>query len=387
MIGIFIQICNWFLGQVGNEKLPSVQQYLLFQNNHWQIKEQILSLDEKKGPRVLEILRRLNGTRRTIWILENYLQIRRLTPMQNKVIIGVHGLKNKPSQKLLTRWWLSALNEGLKWIDAGVEISPGNLRLFYWADSMYIKPKSRNEPDGSPFKLTVPYTPAENPPPAYKDSFKKRLDIGFAKKVNDYFYNHNYVPLLNTLAKPIVATRMKELDVYADKTRRFNGPHTAAEYLTKGLHAVLSEYSETSVLLIGHSMGSLVAYDTLVNFPDVSVDLFLTIGSPLVLLGFRKGLAESQKFPGCSWPVVTENIHAWKNYIDWYDPVIMQSLVTLRDYYLTVEGTQIVEDFLVDNTCMFTNELGKLIPDHHSSYGYLRCPEVSAAVRDFIRDA
>ncbi len=70
--------------------------------------------------------------------------------------------------------------------------------------------------------------------------------------------------------------------------------------------------------------------------------------------------------------------------MDWHDPVIMKSLVCLRDDYLTIDGKPIVEDTLVENAYTYQNNEGKNIPNHHKSYGYLRCPEVSTAIKEFL---
>ena len=305
--------------------------------------------------------------------------------MKNKIIIGVHGLANKPSKKLLTHGWLSAINEGLDWINAGTEVSPSNFKMFYWADTMYIKPESLDEEEGSPFKLSEPYTPAQSPPPKYQESFWQRESIWVAKKINDFLYFHNF-KALNTLAKPYVATTMKDLDVYGNPIRRFHGAQTAAEYLNGSLYNLLRESSDMSVMVIGHSLGSLIVYETLKYHLDASVDLLITLGSPLMLLGIKQALREGQQgFPGCTWPVVTENIHTWKNFADWDDPIIMKALTALRDDYLTREGKPIVEDTLVDNSYTYQNSAGENVPNHHKSYGYLRCPEVSATIRDFLR--
>ena len=31
-----------------------------------------------------------------------------------KIIIGIHGLSNKPAEPTLTAWWLAAINDGLR---------------------------------------------------------------------------------------------------------------------------------------------------------------------------------------------------------------------------------------------------------------------------------
>ena len=149
--------------------------------------------------------------------------------MKDKMIIAIHGLANKPEKEQLTRWWLSAINKGLEWIGSGIEVSPDDFKLFYWADTMYIKPESLDEEEGSPFKLSEPYTRAKERPPKYEEGFYQRESIWFAKKLNNYLYSHNFTAL-NALAKPYVATAMKDLDVYGNRTRRFRGAQTAAEY-------------------------------------------------------------------------------------------------------------------------------------------------------------
>jgi hypothetical protein len=305
--------------------------------------------------------------------------------LKNKLVIGVHGIANKPKEETSTNWWLSAINEGLEWIEAGVEVSPDHFKMFYWADTMYIKPEVQDEDDESPFKLSEIYTRAKHQPPRYQDSFFQRGSIWLAKKIHDYLYSRHFTGL-NAFAKPFVATTMKDLDVYGSLTRRFHGAQTASAYLTGRLYEVLRENADLSVLLIGHSLGSLIAYDTLKYHLDVSVDLLVTFGSPLTLLGFKQGLVERQRgFPDCTWPVVTENIHAWKNFSDWKDPVIMRSAPSLRDYYLTVDGEPIIQDTLIDNTCTYpANIPNRHTPDHHISYGYLRCPEVAETIKDFL---
>ena len=306
--------------------------------------------------------------------------------MKNKIIIGVHGVANKPPKEVSEQWWLSAINEGLEWINAEVRVSPSDFRLMYWADAMYVKPQSPDEKDGSPFKLTQPYTRSPYAPPKYYDTRVKWMQRRIGKTVNDFLYTHQ-VTLFNRLAKPIMAVAMKDLDMYTDRTRRFHGSQTASQFLSAQLQTLLREYPDASVLLIGHSLGSVIAYTTLLYRPEFSVDLLLSLGSPLMQLGFKQGAVEFQhefpQFAKYSWPVVTPNIRAWKNFADWNDPVVMGS-ASLREYYLTLDGQPVIEDCLVRNDYTSTNRAGKMIRKPHNTYGYLRCPEVSEAIRAFL---
>jgi hypothetical protein len=95
---------------------------------------------------------------------------------------------------------------------------------------------------------------------------------------------------------------------------------------------------------------------------------------------------EFQLFSGCTWPVAPPNIRAWKNFADWNDPVLMRSMASLREYYLTPAGKPMIADYLVQNDYTYTNSKGKIVRKSHNSYGYLRCPEVSEALRAFLLD-
>ena len=53
------------------------------------------------------------------------------------LIIGIHGLSNKPEKNQLAQWWQSAIQEGLK-ANRGID-QQVNFNSLYWADVMYPK--------------------------------------------------------------------------------------------------------------------------------------------------------------------------------------------------------------------------------------------------------
>jgi pimeloyl-ACP methyl ester carboxylesterase len=71
-------------------------------------------------------------------------------------------------------------------------------------------------------------------------------------------------------------------------------------------------------ILVGHSLGSIVAYEFVHQHPDAQLDLLLTLGSPLGLRLVREGLAE---------PLLTPNgeqftgVRRWVNIYDRHDPI------------------------------------------------------------------
>lgn len=71
-------------------------------------------------------------------------------------------------------------------------------------------------------------------------------------------------------------------------------------------------------VLIGHSLGSIVAYEILCDLPDHGVETLITLGSPLALRSVRDGLhpkAQSRT------PHLPPGVTRWANIYDQRDPV------------------------------------------------------------------
>ena len=134
------------------------------------------------------------------------------------------------------------------------------------------------------------------------------------------------------------------------------------------------------VLLIGHSMGSIIAYDALWELSHVEhnpgrVDLFLTLGSPLgmhyvqnQLLGFRR--RDDQRFP--------RNVRRWVNVAAHGDLTALDPEIG-RHFREMVEqqAIELIDDRHHGVFNGFRNERGL---NAHRSYGYLVEPHVARAV-------
>ncbi|RQW04342.1 MAG: hypothetical protein EH225_06015, partial [Calditrichaeota bacterium] len=106
-----------------------------------------------------------------------------------RVIIGIHGLGNKPPEWILRDWWLQSIREGLVHIG-----HPGiffQFHLVYWADVFHPIPLDVRETDHkSPKYIEFPYVPAieyqEKPPRKWRrkilDFLESKLDKIFLKK-------------------------------------------------------------------------------------------------------------------------------------------------------------------------------------------------------------
>ena len=63
----------------------------------------------------------------------------------SRIIIGIHGLKNKPPEAVLKKWWKASIREGL----AAVGHPEQNFQfdLVYWAKYLHSRPLNPEEED------------------------------------------------------------------------------------------------------------------------------------------------------------------------------------------------------------------------------------------------
>ncbi len=126
-------------------------------------------------------------------------------------------------------------------------------------------------------------------------------------------------------------------------------------------------------VVIGHSQGSMVAYDALCSFAPgaIDVELFVTIGSPLGLQEVQDQLKVFTNQPkGLAVPAVVKR---WVNVADPLDPVCADK--RLGSDYAATGGVR-VEDFVRWNA--------DSPRDPHSGSGYLILPAVREPVRDAV---
>jgi hypothetical protein len=135
------------------------------------------------------------------------------------------------------------------------------------------------------------------------------------------------------------------------------------------------------VLLIGHSMGSVIAYEALWQLsrpqPEASVDTFLTMGSPLGQRYIQSRLLGSRESNAAKFP---SNVRQWINLsavgeLTAIDRVLANDFGEMRELGLleTFEDHEIYNWFRID---------GEL--NVHAEYGYLANPVTARIVADWI---
>jgi hypothetical protein len=260
-------------------------------------------------------------------------------------VIFVHGISNKPAADQLVEIWRRKLaaSSGIDLDDRGITSD-----MVYWADVLYPSPdtnlaayESAASPEvGQELKGPGVVTPPRvSEPRGYQkllasfdadgDDEPAALDEAQANAVM-----LERVPLPAFLRKRLMKTLARDAYLYL-----FNepfSPRPAHEYkvrdvLRQRFRDAVTRARETSdtVVVVSHSMGTIIAYDTLASVPDCpAVDGLVTVGSPL-------GVDEVQDFfdgysPDRAYPAA--KVGEWVNVFDRLDVVAGVDPMIGRDF-------------------------------------------------------
>jgi len=274
----------------------------------------------------------------------------------SKVIICIHGRSNKPEPGTLRKWWKNSIDEGLK-ENATISLGSTELEMAYYADIHYIDGPVSDNKNKEPYKKAK--KGAVKP---YKegviDRIRKVAGNWFDTPI-DWLEEHSHI--FSALARSVSKRLLKDLgEYYSDKETRAK----VNDRLTK----LLLEHKDDEIILVSHSMGTIVAYEVLRElgrkreYPGFILEHFITMGSPLgltVVKGNALGSYKKLRTPSCVRG-------SWVNFSDPDDYVCLDS--HLADDYESNSFAVKVKDILV------CNDYPK---NEHKSYGYLRTPEFS----------
>jgi hypothetical protein len=300
-----------------------------------------------------------------------------------KIIIGIHGLGNKPRKDLLQDWWRMAIIEGLEKI--GVAYTMPEFELVYWADILHEKPTDETitNPESQLF-LDEPYVPAKKTLIKKDTSVRKKVLDWFDEAADKIFLNNDMTVNYSYISDAIIHNYFKDLEAYYlnDKIIKNGIVSFARDQIRERLRKVLIKHRGDDIFIVSHSMGSIVAYDILTfNLPDFEVHTFATIGSPLGIPFVRSRIALEKKIilndiKLKTPPGVQKN---WFNFSDIEDDVAINYSLN-KDFDANKYGILPI-DFIVHNDYEINNK-----PNPHKSFGYLRTPEFSKVLLDFINE-
>ena len=273
----------------------------------------------------------------------------------SKLIIGIHGLSNKPAEKTLANWWEKSMLEGLQ---VNCKLSRGSLDFesVYWAKDMYPKPDSEADKYRKAKKGDLKY---------YKEGWtdylrEKLFDFG-----GDVLDSMKEMFGMDALAEKVLKSKLKDLHKYYEKK-------IIREKLRERLRKTILDNRDKRLMVVAHSMGTIIAYDVLRELgredAHLSIEHFVTMGSPLGLPHVKHKIIEENRL--VRTPSV---VNKWTNLADRRDPVALDIHLS-DDYEANYAGVQVKDDLVM-------NDWGGI---NHKSYGYLRTPEFSDLLKNFI---
>lgn len=301
-----------------------------------------------------------------------------------KIIIAVHGLGNKPPADTLSEGWLKAIHEGLERFGSPRSSIP--FEMVYWADVSYANPLDPEEKDPeAPLFLKAPYRPSTSRPAPKPRRIYLALLRFMEKNLDRFFLRKNLKETFPTAMSKMMERYFSDLDTYyTDECRSLGNKDCSAKgAIQERLSQVLEKYAKYEILLLTHSMGSIIAFDAL-STPEngIEINTFVTIGSPLGLPPIVARNFENQKawqpnlrkptVPDCIWP-------HWYNLSDQRDHVALDQ--TLRDDYAPNERGARALDLRVINDYQIGDDANP-----HKSYGYLRATETADIIDTFLSE-
>jgi len=299
-----------------------------------------------------------------------------------KIIIGIHGLGNKPPKYLLEEWWRLSINEGLKKIKS--HFADYDFELVYWADSLHPDPLNPFEDDeDNELFLSEKYEPTAKVKRVKSNGFRENFINFFKKQRDKILFNETLHVKFPSLTDLIIKHFFKDLDIYLTQqcVEKNKADCLAQDIIRDKLADILQKHKEKEILFIAHSMGTIVAYEVLIDIEDeVNIDSLITIGSPLgVPFIFEKLKNDKSIVPGEESKLRTPDniLTEWINLADLDDKIArsadMTKLFKINSHNVAPVMEVVENDYESEG-----------IENPHKSYGYLRTPEVAYIIDDFL---
>ena len=301
----------------------------------------------------------------------------------SKIIIGIHGMGNKPSRKTLTTWWKAPIREGFKRIKAPKRVF--SFELVYWAQYLHPVPlQPRIKDKDHPLYINEPYfhgdkNAAEEEPSELRQKILSYLDSQLQNLLLNEDLTINYESISDFIIHHFFSDLEKYYTDYCVENQKTDC--RAKVVICTELADFLKKHRRKKIMLIAHSMGSIIAFDVLTQYvPEISIDTFVTIGSPLGLPVVKSKLA-AEREKDSSQPAdirTPENVLSnWFNLSDLRDKIAINYELS-DDFQENARGVGPV-DRIVSNNYEFMGE-----KNPHKAYGYLRTSQMAEIISEFL---
>ena len=296
----------------------------------------------------------------------------------SRAIICIHGINNKPSKEILYIWWRTSIEEGFQ--REGLKIPNFKLEMVYWADLFYEKPLDPNilDPE-NPYYIDEPYIPAPKFSAKENHSFRKKILQYFERQLEKVFLNNDLSLNYSSVSNAVMHKYFKELESYYGLSEV---NQKLKQKTRQRLLNTLKKYQYDDVMLISHSMGSIIAYDVLqFELKKQSIHTFVTLGSPLGLPFMRAKIAIEMKSFNKETKINTPDniLNAWYNFADLEDKVAL-NFDLKNNFPPNNRGIQPI-DFEINNDYEINGK-----KNAHKIYGYLRSKEFILQLDSFLAE-
>ena len=307
-----------------------------------------------------------------------------------KVIFFVHGRSFKPPKAKLKKLWFDAVEAGLK-----RDFAPSKLAAFrrvkkefvYYGDisNTFLKkaekkPANFNTDDSVSRRITLNQLKAYTAAQFNKRTYNKLPGKSAAgEALADLFGG---VAAFFHVSDPLIEVIAPDMREYWNRDSKFGSDvrATLSEPLAKAIRA------GHKIMLISHSLGTVIGYDTLWKFShyseykeirDKKVDLLVTLGPPLADETVKRNLKGARASGSRRYP---SNIRRWVN-VAAEDDYIAHDEKVRNDFrgMLKHDLVQSIQDQRIYNLAVRN---GKSNP-HHGG-GYLIHPKVTKLIADWV---
>jgi hypothetical protein len=297
----------------------------------------------------------------------------------SKIIIGIHGLGNKPPFHTLQKWWEMSIGDGLNSINHPFPLF--NFKFVYWANFVYSEPLDPKEKNVEhPLFLEDPYSPEGKIERGEPEPLQKKIRDYLERQLDKLLLNEDLTINFSSISDFIIHHFFHDLEIYysSNLPDEDRANYLAREAIRETLADTLRSHPNDEILLIAHSMGSIIAYDVLTKIvPDITIDTLVTCGSPLGIPVIMNKIKAEQENNDQSLSVPENIARLWYNLSDLDDRVAINYNLA-DDYQKNSKGVAII-DKQVHNTYEFNGE-----KNPHKSFGYLRTPEMSEIIYTFL---